>query len=189
MDESKLREGFVMEFREKFEIKVFILFLLNNLSEPLEFPIINDIVIQDGFVNYFDFSICFAELLEAGQITETSDDKPLYAISESGKTAIESYEGSIYNMVREKALRSTLRLLAFNRSGNKITSNISESNGGYIFSYKIQDNQRILFAGEVFVTELYFAEKLKANFDERAEIIYKGTLALLSGDVNFIFDE
>ena len=54
---------------------------------------------------------------------------------------------------------------------------------------EIADNQRVLFSSEVFLTEKHYAEKLKVNFDERAEIVYKGALALLSGDVNFIFDE
>ena len=49
-----------MELTDKFEIKIFILFLLKNIKEPLEFSMINDIVIQDGYVNYFDFAICFA---------------------------------------------------------------------------------------------------------------------------------
>lgn len=178
-----------MELRDKFEIKVFILFLLSNLDEPLEFSTVNDIVIQDGFVNYFDFAICFAELLEAGQITETPDQKPLYEISEAGRTAIESYESTLYNSVREKALRSALRLLAFNKSGSKISSSITECKGGYILDCKISDNQRILFHNQVFLTEKHYADKLKANFDEKAEIIYKGSLALLSGDVNFIFEE
>ncbi|OGO87191.1 MAG: hypothetical protein A2Y15_07835 [Clostridiales bacterium GWF2_36_10] len=178
-----------MELSDKFEIKVFILFLLNNLNDPLEFSTVNDIVIQDGFVNYFDFAICFAELLEAGQITETDETKPLYTISEAGRTSIESYESTLYNTVREKALRSALRLLAFNRSGSKINSYITECKGGYTLKCIISDNERTLFCTEVFLTEKHYSEKLKENFEEKAEIIYKGTLALLSGDVNFIFDE
>ena len=42
---------------------------------------------------------------------------------------------------------------------------------------------------EVFLTDAHYAEKLRVNYDERAEIIYKGVLSLLSGEVNFLFDE
>jgi hypothetical protein len=178
-----------LELSDNFERKVFILFLLNNLNEPLEFSTINDIVIQDGFVNYFDFAICFSELLEAGQIMEISGSKPLYMISEAGRASIESYESTLYSTVREKALRSALRLLAFNRSGNKISSTITECKGGYMLKCTIQDSEKVLFNTEVFLTEKHYAEKLKVNFDEKAEIIFKGSLALLSGDVNFIFEE
>jgi len=178
-----------LELSDNFERKVFILFLLSNLNEPLEFSTINDIVVQDGFVNYFDFAICFSELLEAGMITEINGAKPLYQISEAGKASLESYEDTLYASVREKALRSALRLLAFNRSGNKISSSITECNGGYILKCTIADKNKVLFSTEVFLTEKRYAEKLKMNFDEKAEIIFKGTLALLSGDVNFIFED
>ncbi|MEG1742871.1 MAG: DUF4364 family protein [Clostridia bacterium] len=178
-----------MELTDKFEIKVFILFLLKNIKEPLEFSTINDIVIQDGFVNYFDFSICFAELLECGQISEIKDEKCMYVISSSGEEAVGNVEMKIFNTVREKALRSALRLLAFYKSGSKITSNLSEQPNGFKLQCKIEDNKNILLNIEVFLTEKYYAEKLKTNFDDRAESIYRGVLALLSGDVNYIFEE
>lgn len=53
----------------------------------------------------------------------------------------------------------------------------------------IVDSEKTLLHVESFVTDSNFAQRMKANFDERAEIIYKGVMALLSGDVNFIFDE
>ena len=105
-----------MELTDKFEIKIFILFLLKNIKEPLEFSMINDIVIQDGYVNYFDFAICFAELLENGQILEQKrkeDSHPVYVITPAGEEAVSNVQMKLFTTVREKALRSALRLLAF----------------------------------------------------------------------------
>ena len=34
----------------------------------------NDIVLQDEFVNYFDFALCFSELLDAGQVEESGEE-------------------------------------------------------------------------------------------------------------------
>ena len=84
-----------MELTDKFEIKIFILFLLKNIKEPLEFSMINDIVIQDGYVNYFDFAICFAELLENGQILEQKrkeDSHPVYVITPAGEEAVSNVQ-------------------------------------------------------------------------------------------------
>ena len=86
------------------------MYLLKNIKEPLEFSTINDIVVQDGFVNYFDFAICFAELLESNQITELKGDKTLYVISPEGTEAVESVEDKIFVSVKEKALRSALAI-------------------------------------------------------------------------------
>ncbi len=178
-----------MELYDKFEIKVFILFLLKNIKEPLEFSVVNDIVIQDGFVGYFDFAVCFAELLEVGQITEIKGSVPKYVISENGILAVEEYENNIYASIREKALRSAMRLLAFNRDGSRIVSRLEEDGVGFTLTCEIRNNERTVFSTRVYVTDRDYAERMKSNFEERAEIIYKGSLALLSGDMNFIFDE
>ena len=165
------------------------MYLLKNIKEPLEFSTINDIVVQDGFVNYFDFAICFAELLESNQITELKGDKTLYVISPEGTEAVESVEDKIFVSVKEKALRSALRLLAFNRSGSRTRSRVEKAEEGYKLICSIEDSEKTLLHIEVFLTDAHYAEKLRVNYDERAEIIYKGVLSLLSGEVNFLFDE
>ena len=180
--EGRRRE---IELTDKFEIKIFILYLLKNIKEPLEFSTINDIVVQDGFVNYFDFAICFAELLESNQITELKGDKTLYVISAAGTEAVESVEDKIFVSVKEKALR----LLAFHRSGSRTRSRVEKAEKGYKLICSIEDSEKTLLHVEVFLTDANYAEKLRINYDERAEIIYKGVLSLLSGEVNFLFDE
>ena len=179
-----------IQLTEKYDIKVFILFLLKNIKEPLEFSTINDIVIQDGFVNYFDFSICFGELVESGQIEEIDGEKgSLYKISRLGEEAVGNVEMRLFTTVREKALRSALRLLAFYKSSSRIRSSVTETEGGFILNCVIEDSKRRLLDLNVFLTEKYYAETLRNNYEERADNIYKGVLALLSGDVKYIFDE
>lgn len=179
-----------MKLERKIDIKVFILYLLNNVGEPLEFTTVNDIVVQDEFVNYFDFALCFSELLDKGHIAEHGEgETKLYSVSDSGRVVLESYEGELLSVIKERALRSALRLIAFNRSGNRIKSTITENNGGYTLNCNITDKTKTLFAVEVFLQERAYAEKLKENFEDRAEIILRGVFSLLSGDVNFIFDD
>lgn len=179
-----------MKLENKIDVKIFILYLLKNVGEPLEFTTINDMVLQDEFVGYFDFALCFSELLEKGQISEYGEDKDkLYSISESGMETLESYESSLLPIIKERALRSALRLIAYTRNGSRISSTITEENNGYLLSCKIVDKEKTLFSVELHLSDRAYAEKLKANFEDRAEIIFRGSLSLLSGDVNFIFDD
>lgn len=172
------------------DIKVFILYLMKNVGEPLEFTTVNDIVLQDEFVGYFDFAFCFSDLLDAGAIvSEESGGKTLYSVSALGLETLESYEGSLLPVIKERALRSALRLIAFNRSGSRITTDINEVTGGYMLVCRIKDKERTLFSTEIFIAERAIAEKYRANFEERAEVIFRGVLSLLSGDVNYLFDE
>lgn len=181
----------LMQLRDKVDVKVFILYLLKNVGEPLEYNTINDIVLQDEFVNYFDFAFAFSELLDAKQVEEagTSGANKLYAITESGAETLESYESTLLTVIKERALRSALRLLAFNRTGAQIKSAITEQGEGFNLNCRIFDNEKTLYSVDVYLTDRKYAEKMQLNYEERAEIIYRGTLALLSGDVNYIFDE
>ena len=113
----------------------------------------------------------------------------LYYISESGREILESYESSLLPVIRERALRSALRLIAFYQTGTRSTSSISECGDGYTLKCSISNKQKTLFSVEVYLAERDYAEKLKANFDDRAEVVFRGALSLLSGDVNFIFDD
>ncbi len=179
----------VLKLEREIDVKVFILFLMDNVGEPLDYDTVHDIVVQDEFVNHFDFAINFSELLERGQIEESGDEGDRkYHVSADGREALESYESSLLTVIKERALRSALRLIAFNRSGSRISSSITENGEGYTFKCSIVDKEKTIFSTEVFVTEKAYADKLKLNFEENAEIIYRGTMSLLSGDVNFIFD-
>lgn len=179
-----------MELTDKLEIKVFILFLLKNINEPLDMTTIAEVAMQDAFVTHFDFYICFAELLDVGQIMEKeAEGEKLYVIAPSGVITVEELQGAVFASIREKALRSAQRLLALKRTGNRIDCRLEELENGYMLKASIVDNEKTLLNIETYVADKDYADKMKKNFDERAEIIYKGAMALLSGDVNFIFDE
>ncbi len=179
-----------MELTDKFEIKVFILYLLKNIGEPLDITTIGEVVVQDAFVNYFDFSICFSDLLETRQVDEIEgDSEKLYKISETGMLMVSEVQSALYAGVKDKALRSAQRLIALKRTGNRIDCKVTPCGRGFMLEASIVDNEKTLMRLETYVTDEDYAKRMQANFNERAEIIYKGAMALLSGDVNFIFDE
>ncbi len=178
------------ELKDRFQIKVFILYLLKNIREPLEYGIISDMVLQDGFVSNSDFPICFCELLDLGQILENRiDGKSLYRISELGVQSVSSVEFNLYDSIKEKALRSAHRLLAFHKTGNRINADIVPAEEGYMVKCSITDKEKTILDLNIYLTDDKYADNMKENFVERAEVIYKGVLALLSGDVNYIFDD
>ncbi|MBP5231188.1 MAG: DUF4364 family protein [Clostridia bacterium] len=179
-----------MEYRN--QAKVFILYVMNGIQEPQEFTAINEMVLQDEFVNYFDFATAFNDLLEKKQIEEVpaaDGSEPLYRVTPLGLSILESYESDLSAEMRDKALRHAMRVLLFRRDGVSQKSDIREVPGGCILHCEIADQERVLFSTEVFVNDPSYAARLRTNFDDHADVIYKGTMSLLSGDVNYIFDE
>ena len=63
------------QLKKEDEIKIFILYLLDKIGYPLDYPSIGSIMMQDGIVNFFDFAQCFFSLVDAGHIREIIADK------------------------------------------------------------------------------------------------------------------
>jgi hypothetical protein len=181
--------------REKNDIKIFILYLLKNLNYPLDFNTISDIVVQDEFVNYFDFAECFAELLDSGnieQISESSDDKSIseyYRITENGKQVVEQLQSGLLNIIKEKSLKSAMRLLSFKSRGSDVRCTYSERDDKrYDLKCEIIENNVKILELSLVVDTKYQLDKMMYNYNERPEVIYRGIISLLTGDINYLID-
>ena len=173
------------------QAKILILYILGNIGEAVDFNTVNDMVLQDGLVNYFDFANAFNDLLELGQIAESAQsasEHRLYEITPQGRSVLETYEKELLSDDKDRAYRHAMRVLAFKRDGVRQSCRLTETGSGWTVTCTIADKQKTLFETSVYLKDRAFAERLQANFDDRADIIYRGVLSLLSGDVDFIFD-
>lgn len=184
--------------KEKNDIKIFILYLLKNLNYPLDFNTISDIVVQDEFVNYFDFAECFAELLDSGNIEQlppdpnadgANKDKELYRITSNGVTIAEQLQSSLLNMIKDKSLKSAMRMLSFKSRGSDVSCDYSKrEDGRYDFRCEVsEDGNKILELGLILDSK-YQLDKMLYNFNERPEVVYRGIISLLMGDINYLID-
>ncbi len=179
--------------KDKNDIKIFILYLMRNIGYPLDFANINDIVVQDGLVGYFDFAQCFAELLDTGNIREIKPEKEkddeLYEVTEQGIRVAENLESNLLGYIKEKSLKSALRLLSFKKRGSEIKcSAVPTEDGKYIMTCTIIEERREIMKVTVLLESRAQFEKMRYNFNDRPETVYRGILALLSGEVNYLLD-
>ena len=174
--------------KDKNDIKIFILYLMRNVGYPLEFENLNDIVIQDGVVGYFDFVECFGELLDTGNVREIKGENgDLYEITEQGKHVSDSLEGNLLGLIRDKSLKSALRLLSFKKRGSDIKcTSEPRDDGRYTLTSSIIEQHEEIMHIELIADNLIELEKMKYNFRDNPEICYKGILALMSGEVNYL---
>ncbi len=173
----------------KNDIKIFILFLMRNVGYPLDFSNINDIVVQDGFVSYFDFAECFAELLETGNVRKLGEgDDVLYEITEQGCAVADSLQSDLLMMIRERSLKSALRLLSFKKRGAKISFQSREVGSKYEVTCKIIEGGREIFNMTLDVDNKKELDRMEYAFRERPEYIYKGILSLMTGEADYLFN-
>lgn len=174
--------------KDKNDIKIFILFLMKNIGYPLDCDTLNDVVVQDGVVSYFDFVECFAELLDTGNVSEVQkNDETYYEITEQGVDVVDSLEGNLLGILRDKSLKSALRLLSFKKRGSEIKCNSSElEDGRFKLTCSVVEHRDEVLKIDLVVDNKVELEKMKYNFNDKPEVCYRGILAVLSGDVNYL---
>ena len=172
------------------DIKIFILYLLRQLNRPLDFTTVSEISVQDGYVNYFDFAACFAELIDNGSISEKLvNGDAEYEITEKGRMVVNELQSNILNAIREKSLRSALRLLSFKERGSKITCTSRQiGDNKYMMDCEISEKDEIVMKLSLGVESKQLLDVMMYNFDSKPEVLYKGLYAILTGEVDYLLD-
>lgn len=180
----------VKKLTEKADIKIFILYLLRQIERPVEFATLNDIAVQDGFVHQFDFMDCFYELEQSGAVEKvTEEGEERYVISEKGTLVAETLESNITPAIRERSMRSALRLLSFSRRKARTSCRLEDEPGGKCrLTAGFRDGEGEFFSMALLLDTRHQAELMKKNCDENPELLYRSILGVLSGDLNYLAD-
>ncbi len=177
--------------KEKNDIKIFILYLMRNIGYPLDFSNITDIVLQDEIVKYFDFAECFSELLETGNIAEERSEggETLYSITEQGKHVADSLQSDLFMMIRERSLKSALRLLSFKKRGSFIKCKSKPlDDGSFLLCCQIVESKEEVLNITLKVDNKKQLDRMTHNFEQRPEAVYKGLMTLLTGEINYLIN-
>ena len=173
-------------------VKIFVLYLMENVRRPLDFVTLNDIVMQTDFIMYLDFAEAFHRMLDDGLICSVGevDGEELYDITEKGRCVAESLQSDILSSILDKSLSAALRYLDFKVRGIETRCETKRrEDGRYDFSCFLIERGEIMYSTTLVVDSADRAKRLKENFYDRPEVIYRGVHALLAGNMNFLFDD
>jgi hypothetical protein len=173
-------------------VKIFVLYLMRNINYPLDFVTINDIVMQTDYIMYLDFAQAFHEMLDGGLIREDGENENgdlLYSVTAKGAIVAEQLRCDLLPSILDQSLECALRYLDFKKRGIKISCKVEKcEDGRYEVICIIKEKDVVIMQNSVIVDTENRARRMEDNFRDHPEIIYKGVFALLSGNINFIFN-
>ena len=180
-------------------IQVFILSLMEHVGYELTYTNVADIVMQDRVVDFVDFGVYFQKLLEAGHITEHTENvkkdelnpygHPTYTVSDTGRIIVEGLESTIPPYTRERSYRNALRYLRFARSGTSVSQNLTSVGNTEMLHLEIRDKKGLVFDLTLRPDNPYQLDLMREKFADHPEKIFKGFLALLTGEVDYLFSD
>ena len=172
-------------------VKIFVLYLMENINYPLDFVTINDIVMQTDYVMYLDFAEAFNGMLDSNLIEKIDipGEEAVYEITEKGRIVARELKTDILPSILDKSLSGALRYLNFKKRGVIARCIIEKTDDGrYSVNASFTEKGVNIFSQTLVVDTIQRAEAMKKNFYDRPEAIYRGVTALLAGNVNYLFD-
>ncbi len=172
-------------------VKIFVLYLMDNVGRPLDFVTLNDIVMQTDYIMYLDFAVAFHNMLDDDLIRAVEEEgkDTLYMITEKGRCVAESLHSDILSSILDKSLAAALRYLDFKSRGVEAKCHASRRDDGrYDFYCALEERGVVIYSTTLVVDSADRAARLKENFRDRPEVVYRGVHAILSGNINFLFE-
>ncbi len=173
-------------------VKIFVLYLMENVGRPLDFVTLNDIVMQTNYIMYLDFAEAFHKMLDDALVEKVGEEngEALYFITEKGRCVAESLHEDILTSILDKSLEAAFRYLDFKKRGITMHAEIRpREDGKYDLLCSLSENGVDIFSTVLALDSRARAERLQENFYARPEIVYRGVHALLAGNINFLFDD
>ena len=174
-------------------VKIFVLYLMRNINYPLDFVTINDIVMQNDYIMYLDFAVAFHEMLDGGLIMENGTGEhgdPLYSVTAKGAIVAEQLRCDLLPSILDKSMTCALRYLDFKRRGITVDCTYEKrADQTFDVILMVKEQDKTIMTTTVNVDSEYRCRQIRQNFRDRPDVIYRGTIALLTGQVNYLFDK
>lgn len=167
--------GFISD---SLEIKALILYISARVVGPVPFETLQDLSMCDNGVDYFNFSVCLADLVRTEHLT--LDSQGLYAITEKGCRNGAACESTLPYTVRSQVDRNLIGCNEQIKRTALVGAKMEErEKGGFTVTLSLSDELDDLMDLQLLVTRRDMAQEIQKRFRANAEEIYSKILSIL----------
>ena len=170
------------------DLKVFLLFLLDNIRYPVDKTTVMSIVAENTDEISLDYEQCLYELINSEHLLyDEVGGENYYMISDKGRAVASELYDSLDAGFRERSLRSAIKHVSLSKSGAFIKSYVEKSeNGRYRVTLEASDAYGDLMKTTLSVNSLAEAEQIKKNFEAKPDGVYRGVLFSATGKIEYL---
>lgn len=178
-------------FTDKTDIKIFILTLLTDVTQPLDYGSIQEIICRSNLVNPYDFAQCFRELEDLGHIIhEEHDGEKYYTASPGGRSVAAELSDEIAESLREKSMMEAARHIALRCEGAKTACTVTEQGPRrYQVVCEATDRDGVALSVSIRIPDKVTAERIRRHYLEKPENCLRGILSVLTGEVDYLLGQ
>ena len=170
------------------DIKVFLLFLLNNIGYPMDHTSVIGMVSENTEEILFDYDECLRELSDDGHLLfDEYNGEKYYMISDSGRMIASELYDSLDREFRERSLKYAAKYASLSKSGSSLETSVTELEGKrYKVTLTANDSRGEIMSTSIVVNSYEEAEKIRRNFEAKPDGVYRGVLFSVTGRMEFL---
>ncbi len=162
------------------DVKALILYISRSAATALTQENFTEIVLNDGLVNYFDFSQAFQELLQEGLLDILSvEESDKYVITEIGAQTEQLYEKKLPFNVKKKTLAALTKVLAKIQRDSSTHTEILPTTGGFHVVCRLSEKEQTLLEYTVLVPDEMQAHMIADQFAKYPTEKYQAIMSAL----------
>lgn len=163
------------------EIKILVLYLLMNVSEPVPSNQIADLLHVEGIANTFEVNEAFFQLHQNGLIDELGDADESFLINPKGRDVGQTLQSSVPFTVREKSLRLLKKMLQRNRHMKETDIVISHEDDGTIkVTCSAIEAGKVIMSFSLQAADDAQAIRIRENFLDDPALVYRTLIDMLT---------
>ena len=170
------------------DLKVFLLFLLDNIRYPIGRETVLSIIEENTDDISLDYEQCLGELVDSGHLLfDEIEGERYYMISDKGRAVASELYDNLDAGFRERSLRSAIRHLSLSKSEASIKAYVEKTESGrYRVTLEAFDRYGELMKTSLAVNSLAEAEQIKRNFESKPDGVYRGVLFSATGRIEYL---
>ncbi len=170
------------------DIKVFLLFLLDNIGYPLEYNVIMSIVAENTNDISLDYSECLSRLVRSGHlVTDEMDGDTYYSVTEKGRMVAAELYDTLDRGFRERSLRAAMQYISLSDTGGSRKSFIEKTEENrYRVTLIAEDRFGEIMNLSLSVNSREEAQLIVDNFNNKPDGVYRGVLFATTGRMGYL---
>ncbi len=174
--------------KNKIDVKIFILFLLNQVRYPLPYGDVYDMVLEEGVIAEFDFAECFSELCDQGHVlAQPMEGVTYYLITDLGMRVAADLQDSLLESIRKHSLKSAMRYLSLHRRGAEAETEVKRrEDGQFSVTCTVREAAGVYASYSLTVPTEAQANAIREHFRAAPEDVVRGLLSVATGEIEYL---
>lgn len=170
------------------DIKVFILYVLDRVSYPMDDVAMSRIIADSVPTFSMQYNEALYELVESGHVhAEAFEGTTYYIIEDLGRMVARELYDTLDPELRERSETSAAKYVSLAERGASVRASVTAAGKGRFFvDMEVSDAEGVLFSVRIARNSRSEAERVKDNFEQRPNVVYRSLLFASTGKLDYL---